>query len=153
MFFNFNFFWGHFVTKVSLHFLNQHKILDFLIPYTVNASNFDMVFAENIFFPIFYLGNPISNFLTICLKLGTMRWQNTIFDFASHSPWKNFFAEVSKLPTVFLTSTGTSTLLNKWATARAVGLLRHFWRFFKKVETHTERLLPWTRLYDDFQGS
>ncbi len=31
-FFNFNFFWGHFVTKVSLHFLNQHKILDFLYP-------------------------------------------------------------------------------------------------------------------------
>jgi hypothetical protein len=32
-FFNFNFFGGHFVTKVSLNFLNQHKILDFLIPY------------------------------------------------------------------------------------------------------------------------
>jgi hypothetical protein len=32
-FFNFNFFWEHFVTKVSLHFRNQHKILDFLIPY------------------------------------------------------------------------------------------------------------------------
>jgi hypothetical protein len=31
--FNFNFFWRHFVTKVSLHFLNQHKILDFVIPY------------------------------------------------------------------------------------------------------------------------
>ncbi len=25
-FFNFNFFWGHFVIKVSLHFWNQHKI-------------------------------------------------------------------------------------------------------------------------------
>jgi hypothetical protein len=24
---------GHFVTKVSLHFWYQHKILDFLIPY------------------------------------------------------------------------------------------------------------------------
>ncbi len=32
-FFNYNFFGGHFVTKVILHFLNQHKILDFLIPY------------------------------------------------------------------------------------------------------------------------
>jgi hypothetical protein len=32
-FFNFNFFWGHFVTKTSLLFLNQFKILDFLIPY------------------------------------------------------------------------------------------------------------------------
>jgi hypothetical protein len=32
-FFNFNFFLEHFVTKVSLHFWNQHKILDFLIPY------------------------------------------------------------------------------------------------------------------------
>ncbi len=32
-FFNFNFFWGHFVNKVSLLFWNQHKILDFLIPY------------------------------------------------------------------------------------------------------------------------
>ncbi len=32
-FFNFNSFGGHFVTKVSLHFWNQHKILDFLIPY------------------------------------------------------------------------------------------------------------------------
>ncbi len=32
-FFNFNFFWGHFVTKVSLHFWNQHKIPDFLMPY------------------------------------------------------------------------------------------------------------------------
>jgi hypothetical protein len=32
-FFNFNFFWGHFVTKKSLLFCNQHKILDFLIPY------------------------------------------------------------------------------------------------------------------------
>jgi hypothetical protein len=32
-FFNFNFFGGHFVTNVSLHFLNQHKILDFFIPY------------------------------------------------------------------------------------------------------------------------
>jgi hypothetical protein len=32
-FFNFNFFGGHFVTKASLHFWNQHKILDFLIPY------------------------------------------------------------------------------------------------------------------------
>ncbi len=31
--FNFNFFWGHFVTKVSLHFWNQHKIFNFLIPY------------------------------------------------------------------------------------------------------------------------
>ncbi len=27
-FFNFNFFWGHFVTKTSLLFLNQFKILD-----------------------------------------------------------------------------------------------------------------------------
>jgi hypothetical protein len=33
LFFNFYFFWGHFVTKVSLYFLNQHKILDFLMPY------------------------------------------------------------------------------------------------------------------------
>jgi hypothetical protein len=73
------------------------------------------------FFSIFYLGNPTSNFLSVCLKSGTMRWQNTIFDFASHSPQKIFFVEVSKLPTVFLTSTGTSTLLNKWATANAVG--------------------------------
>jgi hypothetical protein len=32
-FFNFNFFWGHFVTKTSLLFRNQHKIIDFLIPY------------------------------------------------------------------------------------------------------------------------
>ncbi len=32
-FFNFNFFGGHFVTKTSLLFLNQFKILDFLIPY------------------------------------------------------------------------------------------------------------------------
>ncbi len=32
-FFNFNFFWGHFVTTISLPFLNQFKILDFLIPY------------------------------------------------------------------------------------------------------------------------
>ncbi len=32
-FFNFNFFWEHFVTKVSLDFWNQHEILDFLIPY------------------------------------------------------------------------------------------------------------------------
>ncbi len=31
--FNYNFFGGHFVTKVSLHFWNQHKILDFLMPY------------------------------------------------------------------------------------------------------------------------
>ncbi len=32
-FFNFNFAGGHFVTKRSLLFLNQFKILDFLIPY------------------------------------------------------------------------------------------------------------------------
>jgi hypothetical protein len=32
-FFNFNFFWGHFVTKTSLLFWNQHEILDFMIPY------------------------------------------------------------------------------------------------------------------------
>jgi hypothetical protein len=32
-FFNFNFFWGRFVTKTSFLFLNQFKILDFLIPY------------------------------------------------------------------------------------------------------------------------
>ncbi len=32
-YFNFNFFWGHFVTKTSLLFQNQFKILDFLIPY------------------------------------------------------------------------------------------------------------------------
>jgi hypothetical protein len=32
-FFNFNFFWVHFATKTSLLFLNQFKILDFLIPY------------------------------------------------------------------------------------------------------------------------
>ncbi len=32
-FFNFNFFWGYFVTKVSLLFWNQHKILDFFILY------------------------------------------------------------------------------------------------------------------------
>ncbi len=32
-FFNFNFFWGLFVTKTSLLFWNQFKILDFLIPY------------------------------------------------------------------------------------------------------------------------
>ncbi len=32
-FFNFNFFGGHFVTKTSLLFWNQFKILDFLIPY------------------------------------------------------------------------------------------------------------------------
>jgi hypothetical protein len=30
LFFKFNFFWGHFVTKVSLHFWIHHKILDFL---------------------------------------------------------------------------------------------------------------------------
>jgi hypothetical protein len=29
-FFYFNFFGGHFVTKISLHFLNLHKILYFL---------------------------------------------------------------------------------------------------------------------------
>ncbi len=28
-FFNFNFLWEHFVTKVSLHFLNQHQIFNF----------------------------------------------------------------------------------------------------------------------------
>ncbi len=32
-FFNYNFFGGHFVTKTSLLFWNQHKIPDFLIPY------------------------------------------------------------------------------------------------------------------------
>ncbi len=32
-FINFNFFWVHFVTKTSLFFWNQFKILDFLIPY------------------------------------------------------------------------------------------------------------------------
>jgi hypothetical protein len=32
-FFNFNFFRRHFVIKRSLHFLNQQKILDFLIPF------------------------------------------------------------------------------------------------------------------------
>ncbi len=32
-FFNYNFLGGHFVTKTSLLFWNQHKILDFLIPY------------------------------------------------------------------------------------------------------------------------
>ncbi len=32
-FFNFNFFCGYFVTMTSLLFLNQHKILNFLIPY------------------------------------------------------------------------------------------------------------------------
>jgi hypothetical protein len=32
LFFNLNFFRA-FVTNTSLHFLNQHKILDFLIPY------------------------------------------------------------------------------------------------------------------------
>jgi hypothetical protein len=31
-FFNVNFFGGHFVTRVSLCFWNQHKILDFVIP-------------------------------------------------------------------------------------------------------------------------
>ncbi len=34
-FFNFNFFWGHSVTKTSLLFWNQHKILNFLIPYMI----------------------------------------------------------------------------------------------------------------------
>jgi hypothetical protein len=34
-FFNFNFFCGHFVTKTSLLFLNQFKILDFLIHYMI----------------------------------------------------------------------------------------------------------------------
>ncbi len=33
-FFNFNFFGGPFVTKTSLLFWNQYKILDFFIPYT-----------------------------------------------------------------------------------------------------------------------
>jgi hypothetical protein len=32
-FYNFSFFGEHFVTKTSLLFWNQHKILDFLIPY------------------------------------------------------------------------------------------------------------------------
>ncbi len=32
-FFNFNFFGGHFVTKTSWFIWNQHKILDFFIPY------------------------------------------------------------------------------------------------------------------------
>ncbi len=33
LFFNFNFLKGHFVTRTSLFFWIQHKILDFFIPY------------------------------------------------------------------------------------------------------------------------
>jgi hypothetical protein len=41
------------------------------------------------------------------------------YDFALHSSPKKNFLEVLKLPTVYLTSTGTSTLLAKQAIASA----------------------------------
>jgi hypothetical protein len=40
-FFNYNFFGGHFVTKTSLLFWNQHKILDFFMTF-FKKTNFHL---------------------------------------------------------------------------------------------------------------
>jgi hypothetical protein len=49
LFLNFNFFGEHFVTKTSLLFLNQHKILDFF--YIGTGTLYDL-FKEKKFSPL-----------------------------------------------------------------------------------------------------
>jgi hypothetical protein len=48
-FFNFNIFWGQFVTLTSLLFWIQHKILDFLIPYMTYLKK-KIYISEGLFF-------------------------------------------------------------------------------------------------------
>ncbi len=51
--FNLNFLGGHFVTKVSLHFLNQHKVLDFFIPHMTYLKEKKFHLSEGPFYKFF----------------------------------------------------------------------------------------------------
>jgi hypothetical protein len=52
-FFYYNFFGGHFVTQANLLFLNQHKILYFLIPYMTYFKKKKYYLSEGPLFKFF----------------------------------------------------------------------------------------------------
>ncbi len=54
LFFNLNFFGGYFITKVSLYFWNQHKILDCLIPNMTYFKEKSFYLSEGPFFKFFH---------------------------------------------------------------------------------------------------